>query len=69
MKLDCLLTPMICITDHYNLVVDVSLDDHELHGMWLMVKYKDAHHFYETFADKDFYDQWDEATLKDILSH
>ena len=69
MKLDCLLTPVIRIANHYYLAVDISLDNHELLGMWLTVKYKDAHYFYETFVDKDFYDKWDEAALTDILSH
>ena len=69
MNLDRLLMLMIKVADKYCIPIDVHLDDHSPLGFWITVSAPEAHKFYELFVNKKFYEEWDKASIKDLILH
>ena len=64
-----LLSPMLKISNAFDSEIDVRLDDHQPLGYWVTVTALNAEEFFKHFEDKDFYNKWDEVTLREILHH
>ena len=69
MKLDRLLSPMLKIGKAFDSKIDVRLEDHQPLGYWVTVAALNAEEFFKHFGDKDFYNKWDEVTLREIIHH
>ena len=47
----------------------MRLDDHSPLGFWITVSAPEACKFYELFENKKFYEEWDKASIKDLILH